>query len=143
MKKISILIFALLATSFSFAQQTGDLQVTINDIAAPSGGSINIMVFKLPAGFPKDRKLAAYTAVASQTGKTAQHTFTGLPIGKYAVSVFQDTNKNGEIDTNFIGFPKEPIGASNLTGLGKPSFDKCTFTLAATGTQIQIKLLND
>ncbi len=143
MKKISILIFALLATSFSFAQQTGDLQVTINDIAVPSGGPITIMVFNLAEGFPKEKKKAAYTAVASQTGKTAQHTFPGLPVGKYAVSVFQDTNQNGEIDTNFIGFPKEPIGASNLKGLGKPSFDKCTFTLAATGTQIEIKLLND
>lgn len=143
MKKISILIFALLATSFSFAQQTGDLSVTINDIAAPEEGQITILVFNQEEGFPKDRKQAAYSAVASLVRKSAHYTFSQLPEGKYAVFVFQDKIKNGELDTNFIGFPKEPIGASNLKRFGKTSFQKCAFSLDGKGTQIEIKLLNE
>jgi len=34
-------------------------------------------------------------------------------VGKYAVSVFHDENSNGKLDTNFLGIPREGVGASN------------------------------
>ena len=36
-----------------------------------------------------------------------------LPIGEYAIAVYQDINNNGELDTNLVGFPNEPYGFSN------------------------------
>lgn len=33
--------------------------------------------------------------------------------GEYAVAVFQDTNKNGDLDRNFFSYPSEPFGFSN------------------------------
>ena len=32
----------------------------------------------------------------------------------------QDINKNGELDTGFLGMPKEPVGLSNYDGKGIP-----------------------
>ncbi len=39
--------------------------------------------------------------------------FNDLEDGSYAVRYFHDENNNGELDTNFIGIPKEGFGFSN------------------------------
>ena len=39
--------------------------------------------------------------------------------GEYAVAVFQDKNKNGDLDRNMFSFPTEPYGFSNNF---RPSF---------------------
>ena len=36
----------------------------------------------------------------------------GLPEGEYAISLFHDENENKELDTNFIGIPKEAFGST-------------------------------
>jgi uncharacterized protein (DUF2141 family) len=33
--------------------------------------------------------------------------------GEYAIAIFQDTNKNGDLDRNFFSYPSEPFGFSN------------------------------
>jgi uncharacterized protein (DUF2141 family) len=54
-----------------------------------------------------------------------------LPLGEYALSVFYDRNGNGEMDTNFIGMPKEPIALSNdaVAKLGPPKYEDAVFSL--------------
>ncbi len=39
--------------------------------------------------------------------------FNDLKDGSYAIRLFHDENSNGELDTNFIGIPKEGFGFSN------------------------------
>ena len=55
-----------------------------------------------------------------------------LPPGEYALSIFYDRNGNGEMDTNFIGIPKEPIAMSNNAKMkfGPPKYDDAVFTLS-------------
>ncbi|WP_367393157.1 DUF2141 domain-containing protein [Lewinella sp. LCG006] len=36
------------------------------------------------------------------------------------MAVFHDENSNGEIDRNFAGMQKASVGASNMTGFGRP-----------------------
>jgi len=52
-----------------------------------------------------------------------------LKFGEYAVKVFHDENKNGELDTDFLGIPDEDYGYSNdATGwFGPPSWEKAKF----------------
>lgn len=53
-----------------------------------------------------------------------------LPEGKYAVSIYHDLNEDGELNTNFLGIPKEPYGFSITRGsLGPPSFEEASFTV--------------
>ena len=56
-----------------------------------------------------------------------------LPLGEYALSVFYDSDGDGELDTNFIGMPKEPIALSNnaVAKFGPPKYDDAVFTLGA------------
>ena len=58
-----------------------------------------------------------------------------LPPGEYAVSIFYDVNANGELDTNFIGIPKEPVALSNnaKARFGPPKYKDALFTLPGEG----------
>jgi uncharacterized protein (DUF2141 family) len=54
-----------------------------------------------------------------------------LPVGEYALTVFYDVNGNGDLDTNFIGMPKEPIALSNnaKARFGPPKYKDAKFNL--------------
>ena len=56
-----------------------------------------------------------------------------LPMGAYALTVFYDRDNDGELDTNFIGIPKEPIAMSNnaVAEFGPPKYEDAVFTLGA------------
>jgi uncharacterized protein (DUF2141 family) len=61
----------------------------------------------------------------------AQIIFSALKKGVYAYTFFHDLNKNKELDTNFLGIPKEPYGFSNEKKgrFGPPKFKEVSFTL--------------
>lgn len=65
-----------------------------------------------------------------------------LPYGEYAISVYHDVNSNGDLDTNFIGIPKEPYGFSNndLGLMGIPKYDKSVFAYTEDIKFIEIEL---
>lgn len=69
---------------------------------------------------------------------------TSIPKGSYAIALYQDINNNGELDTNFIGIPKEPYAFSNnkKPGLTVPGFDKCSFDFSEHNQRISITLLD-
>ena len=54
-----------------------------------------------------------------------------LPVGVYAVSLYQDANNNGRLDTGTFGIPVEKYGFSNDAEgfMGPPSFKSCAFNL--------------
>lgn len=54
----------------------------------------------------------------------------GVPPGEYALQVYCDENDNGQLDKNFIGIPREPLGFSNgYRPKGPPSYSKARFQL--------------
>ncbi|MCI1683317.1 MAG: DUF2141 domain-containing protein [Bacteroides sp.] len=62
----------------------------------------------------------------------------GLPAGSYAISMFQDENSDGVLNTESYGRPIEKYGFSNdATGvMGPPSYEKCCFTFAKDTTLV-------
>ncbi|GJM30044.1 MAG: hypothetical protein DHS20C17_26790 [Cyclobacteriaceae bacterium] len=65
-----------------------------------------------------------------------------LPFGKYAISVFQDVNSDGELNTNLLGIPNEPYGFSNNVkgNFGPPKFIKVQFEFSENLQRIKIDL---
>ena len=65
-----------------------------------------------------------------------------LPPGTYGISVFHDINGDGELNTNFLGIPKEPTGFSNNAQgkFGPPSFKAAAISLDSNNRQISIKV---
>ena len=59
-----------------------------------------------------------------------------LKPGKYTFKYFHDENNNEELDTNWIGIPKEGFGFSNnaMGMFGPPSFEDTIFILKSDST---------
>jgi uncharacterized protein (DUF2141 family) len=93
-------------------------------------GEVHCSLFNSADGFPGDSAKAAKTTKSKIENDQAACTFSGAAPGDYAVSVFQDENGNGKLDTNFIGMPKEGVGASNDAAgrFGPPKFDDARFS---------------
>ncbi len=58
--------------------------------------------------------------------------FKDLKNGQYAIRYFHDENKNEELDTNFIGIPKEGFGFSNdaIGKFGPKDFSEWLFEVS-------------
>ena len=65
-----------------------------------------------------------------------------LPPGDYAISIYYDVNNNGDLDTNFIGIPKEPVALSNnaKAKLGPPKYKDAVFSLTSEGLTQRIEM---
>lgn len=116
------------------------LSIEINNIKAEKG-SIYLAVYQNAQDFLKSNKHIFRSCVQGIEGPKVQCLFEDLPAGDYAVSVFQDKNGNGELDTNWMGIPKEPYGFSNNPKalFRAPRFDECKFSCKAAMT-LQVSL---
>jgi uncharacterized protein (DUF2141 family) len=141
MKKL-ILLLAGLGMGLASYGQTGTLVINIQKIQFDKGGEISAGIFK-KENFPKVGKQLIGTE-KPVTGNMMQITFEKVPVGEYGVVAFQDIDKNKDLKTNFVGFPKEPIGFSNdaKIKLGPPDFDDAKVKVEAGKTLTLVIKLN-
>ncbi len=123
------LFLLLLLPVFSFCQNT--LHVSVEGVKT-SNGNISVAVYDQEDGFLKFDKVFKSKSATAEKGKTTV-IINDLPEGTYALAAFHDENTNDELDTNFIGIPKEPLGFSKgkMKTFGPPSFDECSFKLTS------------
>jgi uncharacterized protein (DUF2141 family) len=132
----------LLASSLvAPAASAAELRITIRH-ALPHQGELMVVLFDRPDGFPHERTRTQPAQRLKPDGEMAVVVFSGLAEGRWAAMVLQDLNGNGRIDTNLVGLPTEPYGASNnkLPRLSAPRFEEALFPLTAQGAQITIEL---
>lgn len=100
-----------------------------------------IAVYDKEDAFLSDDGMKTAVKLAAST-EGVSHTFSGLAAGSYAISVFHDVDADGELDTNFMGIPKEPIGMSrDARGqFGPPKFKDAVFRLSGEGGKQKIHL---
>ncbi len=106
----------------SIAQFT--LTIEINDIRS-SDGNILLQVFD-------EEQNSIKGIVESIENNKCTIVIENLKPGKYAFRYFHDENGNNEMETNWMGMPKEGFGLSNnAKGLfGPPKFEKWLFELS-------------
>lgn len=107
-----------------------------------SQGRIVCALYSSADGFPKkSEKALAHvdTAIADKQGLCE---FSRIAPGTYAVSVFHDENSNGKLDTNFMGIPREGVGASNDAKghFGPPKFDAAAFRFSGGRMNLTIHI---
>jgi uncharacterized protein (DUF2141 family) len=92
-------------------------------------GHMLCALFSSPEAFPTKADKAVARLTAKIAGRKAVCDFTGVAPGTYAVSVVHDENSNGKLDRNFIGMPREGVGASNDAKghMGPPKFSAASF----------------
>jgi len=112
---------------YAFSQTT--LSINVTGVASTEG-NISIGLYTSEKGFLKTDQICRGAFVKSIRGTTTA-VFENLPKNTYAIAVFHDANSNEELDTNFLGIPKEPLGFSKgkLKTFGPPSFEECSFVL--------------
>jgi len=139
------LVMVLALPGFADSNHEGRLAIAVK-LLPRSHGPIAYLVFPSADGFPGDtaKALRHGFTVRPYNGQTVIMIDAGLlPPGRYAVSVYQDVNGNGRLDHNFLGIPKEPVGASEnpKPRMGPPRFDECAFAMGATDKTIEISLV--
>lgn len=80
-------------------------------------GQVICALFASAEDFPKRYDRAVARAIAKIDAGHATCEFEAPP-GTYAVSALHDENSNGKLDTNWLGIPREGVGASNDPNLG-------------------------
>ena len=108
-----------------------NLTVTVENVTS-NDGKISVAVYNSSEGFLKFDKVFKAGSEPSKKGST-EVVLKDLPEGTYAVAAFHDQNANGELDTNMLGIPKEPLGFSKgkMKTFGPPSFAECSFNLSS------------
>lgn len=103
-------------------------------------GKLLCALYSSPEGFPKDSEKAIARVSSAIAQEQAVCNFPGVTPGTYAVSVFHDENSNGKLDTNFMGIPREGVGASNNARghFGPPKFRDASFHFS--GSRLDLKI---
>ena len=103
-------------------------------------GQIHLCATSNRAHFPDCR---GDPAAFRQTVPAAQHSLriTGLPPGRYAISLFHDENSNARLD-KFLGVPREGFGFSRnpVIRFGAPKFDSVDIQLPAGFTRTTVRM---
>ena len=140
MKKVILTSLMLVGVFISSYGQNSNITVKVSEIEKTKG-PIYFMLYKSSEGFPSENDKAYKSGKVENYGSNATYTFKDVPKGEYAVAFYQDENNNGEMDSNFLGIPKESVGASNMTGFGKPSFKKSKFKLEGSDKSLYLKFV--
>lgn len=96
----------------------------------PAQGSLMVAVYADEADFP--RKPAIALQQRAGEGETLRFAVCGYDGREVALSLFQDLNDNRRMDSNLVGMPTEPYGASSASGaplMGPPSWAATKVTL--------------
>lgn len=122
--------FFLLALACA-GSASAQVQLEIEGLAAASG-SIFVSVYDSPDEWLGDNTLLTREVdiESARDGELVKVTLD-LPAGDYALSIFYDVNDNDELDSNWIGIPKEPVALSNNARpkFGPPRYRDAVFTL--------------
>lgn len=105
----------------------------ITGMPSPSG-QVRILVLSPTSDFSLQSPQVVARSAADADAAILDIALGALPGGDYALLVWHDANGNGELDTNFIGIPKEAVGASNNPA-ARPTFANSRF--ACFGSVLQ------
>jgi uncharacterized protein (DUF2141 family) len=120
---------------------TASLQVQI-DGARSDSGVVRVMLFDGPDGYPTEPGKAIRSLASRITKGQAVVVFEHLAAGTYALFAFHDEDGDGKIRSNFIGMPKEGVGASNNAKgrMGPPSFKAASVRVAGDAASVSFGL---
>jgi uncharacterized protein (DUF2141 family) len=145
------LILFLIVAFIGFAQANSPLQTP----SLPNSGKILVKI----EGFDNNQGQAMIAlhntkktflkkaepfrrAILPIEGSTITHSFEDIPHGEYSIAVFQDDNKNMDLDLGKMFIPKEKFGFSNnpSSKYGPPGYKKTTFQLDSELKEISVSL---
>ena len=147
MRMLCLMAVLLLGSQAAFGDDATaaprTLQIKITNIEQGSG-TLYIAILNAPENWLKSDASAKPFRDLTQPVSSTEDVLLSiedLPPGKYAISLFQDLDGDAGLDTNMVGFPKEPFGFSASMGtFGPPSFEEATIDLSGGSVSVEIAL---
>ncbi|WP_338502263.1 DUF2141 domain-containing protein [Sphingomonas kaistensis] len=109
--------------------------VSVSGVTANSGPVLVALQSESEFG----KSAGTYTTKVEPTGTSVTATLSGVPAGRYAAAVVQDTNRDGTFTIGATG-PTEPYGFSGTAQSGAPAFAPAAFDVSATGGSATVAL---
>jgi uncharacterized protein (DUF2141 family) len=139
--KMHLLVSGFITLGFTFLAPLAcgaDLTVTVSDIRSQNGQLLVAVVNTDAAWNSREKPVAVDKADA--TAREQVFRFK-LPAGSYAVQVLHDENRNGKLDSNFMGIPVEGYGFSNNPQvMRRAHFSEAKFDLTEAPAAIVVRL---
>lgn len=131
----------LVIASHTNATSNQSLTVTVGKLRNQRG-QVCLSLFSDGQGFPSSSDRAIEVRCVSAGDAPVAVTFNNLSAGSYAVAVIHDANKDGTLNSGFLGIPKEGIGFSRNPRIrtGPPKFRDAAILVVGQSTNIQIQL---
>jgi uncharacterized protein (DUF2141 family) len=120
------------------------LSVAVERVKADRG-PVFCDLFNSEEGFPGPSPIVSGSIRLAASAQPMSCVFEKLPTGRYAVSVIQDENDNGQLDMSVFGAPTEGYGASNniLPPTSAPRFADSSIDVdGASNIDLVVRLLN-
>ncbi len=136
--KHKVLIATFLFTSFFLNAQT--LHIEFDNIRSDKG-EISVTVYEnAETWLDEDVERYHFPKEHLTDGKMTASIDLEKP-GKYAIAILDDEDIDGEMEHNFIGYPREGFGFSNNihVWLSRPKFEECVLDIK-NDTTIRISI---
>lgn len=135
---IILITLSLLIMSFTtfnpFEKELLDIKITNIKM---NSGNVVVEIYNDKSDWLKN----PYQKVILSSVQSIQTATFKVPYGKYAITVYQDLNKNGEADMNFLGIPKELVGfGNNYKPFGEPKFKSSLIEFSKNTKTFEVKL---
>ena len=139
MKKVFVTGLMVLS-GWHINAQAGPLTIHVIGID-PGKGFLRLALYDRPDQFLGSGALIVKSVPVSAATEI-EILIPDLPKGQYALSVFQDDNSNGRLDTNWLSIPKERYGFSNnpRSKFGPPDFNEARFEMTNGGINLKVQL---
>jgi uncharacterized protein (DUF2141 family) len=135
--------FCLVAQINSNALATeSTIRIEITDIRN-ANGDLSCSLFSSKEGYPEDHSKAYRNIHVKIDSNQATCEFKNITPGTYSAIALHDENKNGKIDKNFAGIPKEGYASSNndRPRFSAPRFKEASFIASSDAvTTIKVKM---
>jgi len=128
MKNILNLLAITLMAQMAIAQNA-DLTLKVRNIEEVKG-QMCIAIYGSEEDY-KDSENQVWSDCIPVSSSLFEFIIEGLPKGMYMISIFHDVDSNEELNSNWIGMPKEPFGFSNDAKgkMGPPKFEDASFEI--------------
>jgi uncharacterized protein (DUF2141 family) len=144
---LKYIFFSLIFITNSLVSQdkieTGNIEVTIQDIDLDEEGELVILLFNSEESWLEADQY--YKVIKVPPAKESEKIiFENIPFGSgYAIEVVHDENNNLKMDMRILPYPKpkEGVGVSNNTfRAGPPEYEKAKFSLDRPTVELIIQM---
>jgi uncharacterized protein (DUF2141 family) len=137
-------LLALAAGLLCLTAQAADLTLDVEGIDTTKLDKAALLVGVFTEASPWLKEAAAgyrFELTAAARNGSQQIKLTKLPKGTIAITIYQDTNGNGQLERGQMGIPLEPYGFSNdaVGNFGPPTFQQAAVD-PKPGQGIRIRL---